>query len=624
MARLRGKFVRLLRAFAPLLVAVFALWTAPAAAANCNIATSQGSTGPADYATFCWLDLASYNDTTARSAAGQNFSYTLPDGTAMTFKLKVSGPVNTSATAPSWTGAAVGNTAFLGISGKPILYQTAAGTSIVTISNIVLTPPAGGTITSYMFVAADAESSNDNESLKFVTNGAAWTILDQVGPISGSAYPTITGAGTTTFTETGVPGTVGAYIVGSAAPTQVVTTMVGGGLQGAMFAVRFASISLNTVIQGARAAAADQFTFSINPTSGGSAFASGTTTGTGLGPFTAATLPTSAALALTLNQAMAGGSANTISHYRSSLTCINASSGSSTVMPSNLITTSYNFGSLQFGDKVACTYTQTPFPHLTLTKALAAGGRQFPADQFTVEIKQGGSVVATSTTTGTTTSVTNGSTPQYQGAAGTAYTLDEVAAGTTVLTQYTVAMACTNAYTGSSTALPSTAGGSVTPQMGDVIACTLTNTKRAANATLSVVKTSATISDPYRGTTNALSIPGAIVRYTIEVANSGATKVDINSIFMADPLPAGIAVGTAASPVFVDGSPSSALTFNSANDVRYSNAASTPASFAACTYTPASAYDPQVRYICLNPKGRMAGSTGTPPSFAVTFEVQVQ
>ena len=185
-------------------------------------------------------------------------------------------------------------------------------------------------------------------------------------------------------------------------------------------------------------------------------------------------------------------------------------------------------------------------------------------------------------------------------------------------------MTCTNAFTGSSTTLPAAAGDSVVPQMGDVIACTITNTKRAANATLSVVKTSSTISDPYRGTTNALSIPGAIVRYTIEVANSGATRTDNNSILMIDALPAGIAVGTAASPTFINGTPSSALTFNAANDIRYSNAASTPASFAACTYTPVSAYDPQVRYICLNPKGRMAGSTGTPPNFAITFEVQVQ
>ena len=293
-------------------------------------------------------------------------------------------------------------------------------------------------------------------------------------------------------------------------------------------------------------------------------------------------------------------------------------------MPSNVITTSYNFGSLQFGDKVSCTYTQTPFPHLTLTKALGAGGRQFAGDQFTMEVKQGVSVVATTTTTGATTTVTNGSTPQYQGAAGTAYTLGESASGTTVLTQYTAAMTCANAYTGSSTTLPAAAGGSVTPQLGDVIACTITNTKRGSNASLSVVKTSSTLSDPYRGTTNPLSIPGAIMRYTVQVANSGPAAVDVNSILMIDALPTEVAVGTAASAAFTDGSPTSALTFNAATDIRYSNAASTPASFAACTYTPVSTYDPLVRYICLNPKGTMAGSTGTPPSFSVTFNVQVR
>ena len=53
-------------------------------------------------------------------------------------------------------------------------------------------------------------------------------------------------------------------------------------------------------------------------------------------------------------------------------------------------------------------------------------------------------------------------------------------------------------------------------------------------------------------------------------------------------------------------------------------AASTPpASFAACTYTPTAQYDPLVRYICINPKGTMAGSTGTPPSFTVTFAARV-
>ena len=166
------------------------LVAAPARAANCSVATSQGSTGPSSWQTYCWIDFSTYNDAVARSAGGQTISLTLQDGTIISFTLNVSGAGLTAITSPSWTGAAVGNTAFLGIAGKPVFYQTAAGTTTVTFSNIVLTPPTGGTTTAYMFVAADGESTNQGESLSFQTNGQPWTLLDQVGPISGSTSAT--------------------------------------------------------------------------------------------------------------------------------------------------------------------------------------------------------------------------------------------------------------------------------------------------------------------------------------------------------------------------------------------------------------------------------------------------
>ena len=607
------------------LVLFACLWTDRAAAAECNIASAQGSTGPANWQTYCWLDFSSFNNTTARSGAGQNFTYNLPDGTTMTFTLRITGPTLTSATSPSWTGAAVGNTAFLGIAGSPILYQTGAGTSVMTISNITLTPPPGsGAITAYMFVGADAESSNENESLRFVTNGGAWTILDQVGPISGSTYPTISGAGTTTFTETGVPGTVGAYIVGSTTPTQVVTTMVGGGLQGAMFAVRFASIRLNMQIQGTRVDAADQFDFNIQATSGGAALSSGSSTGSGLGPFAAAPLSTASALPLTLAQSMASGSASAISQYRSTLTCVNAASGSSTPLPNGLVTTSYSFGSLQFGDNIQCSFTNIPHPHLRLTKTLGAGGRRFSGDQFQMNIQQGATVIATTTTTGTGSTVNNGSTPQVQGSAGTTYAFLEQPAGTTVLAQYTSTMTCTNAYSGSSTALPTVPGGTVVPQLGDVISCIIRNTRRGANATLGITKTSTILSDPVNNTINPLSIPGAIVRYSIGVSNSGTLTVDNNSVLIIDRVPSQVEVGSAATPTFTQGTPTSGLTFNAVNDIRYSNSATAPTTFAACTYTPSGPYDPAVRFVCINPKGVMAGSTGTPPNFTISINARLR
>ena len=533
-----------------------------AEAASCNYATSQGATGPANWQTYCWLDFSGYNDATARAGTGQGFNYTLPDGTVMTFTLKVSGATLAGAASPSWSGAAVGNTAFLGIGGKPILYQTAAGTTTATISNIVLTPPAGSSaITSYMFVAADGESSNDGESLSFQTNGGNWVSLDQAGPISGATYPTVTGAGTQTYSVTGVAGTVGAYIAGTSTPTTLTTTMVGGGLQGTMFAVRFASIRLTMQIASARADATDQFKFDINATNGGTSLASGTSSGTGLGPFTAASLTTSSALPLTLSQAMAVGSASTASHYQTSLTCTNGAPGSSTPLPSNVLTTSYSFGALQFGDIVQCAFTNTPYPHLKLTKALAASGRQFAGDQFKMNIDQGSTTVATTTTTGTGATLANAATPQTQVNAATVYAFREVAAGTTSLTQYTTSMACVNAWASSTTVLPSSAGGTVTPRLGDVISCTITNTKRASNATLTLAKTSSVISDPANGTANPKAIPGAVVGYTIAVTNTGASTVDLNSVLLVDSLPPQIMIGTAASPTFTQGSPSSGLTF---------------------------------------------------------------
>jgi uncharacterized repeat protein (TIGR01451 family) len=320
---------------------------------------------------------------------------------------------------------------------------------------------------------------------------------------------------------------------------------------------------------------------------------------------------------------MAAGSTDTISHYQSKLNCTNGTAGSNTPLPSNVLTTSYSFGSLAFGDSVLCAFTETPFPHLTLKKALGAGGRQFGSDQFAMNIDQGATTVATTSTTGTGATVATGITPQYQATPATPYKLYETGAGATILAQYTAAMACTNAFTGSTTKLPTTPGGTITPQLGDVVTCTITNTRVGTNALLSVTKLATPVSDPVNGSINPKLIPGAVVNYSFVVANTGPNAVDNNSVWLIDALPAQLRVGTAASPVFTQGSPSSGLTFSAGTDIRYSNSATAPSSFAACTYTPTAAYDAAVKFVCLNPKGTMAGSTGTPPSFTLSIQSEL-
>jgi len=63
------------------------------------------------------------------------------------------------------------------------------------------------------------------------------------------------------------------------------------------------------------------------------------------------------------------------------------------------------------------------------------------------------------------------------------------------------------------------------------------NAAKVSSAALTVSKSSIVISDPIRGTTNPLRIPGAIIRWTITVSNNGGSKAD--SVVVDDPLDSG-------------------------------------------------------------------------------------
>ncbi len=58
-------------------------------------------------------------------------------------------------------------------------------------------------------------------------------------------------------------------------------------------------------------------------------------------------------------------------------------------------------------------------------------------------------------------------------------------------------------------------------------------------ATIALIKSSTIISDPVRGTTNPLAVPGALIEYCIEVANSGSAAA--SGITFSDTLPAATA-----------------------------------------------------------------------------------
>lgn len=621
-----GVVVELRRLVALALVMCALAWGGAAQAQSCAPAGAQG-TAPASWQTYCWLSLANYNDTTARSAAGQNLSFTLPDGSTLSFNARVTGtnPGYNAVAAPSWTGAAVGSSAFINIPGRPVLYSTQAGISRIAITGINVTPPAGGGVTVFSFVVADAESSNDNEALRMSTNGGSWQLLDSVPPISGSTMPPITGVGSANVTVTGTPGTVGGYILGSNSPTSVTVETQSGGLQGVMFAIRFATIRLQTQLLGTRINAADQLNFQIASTATGATISSGTTTGTGAGPFTTAPLNMAAGVPITLRLAMAAGSASAISAYAANLTCVNSAGATRSALPSNLPTTDTDIGQLEFGESLVCTFLAGAQPRLRLRKALGTNGRRFDTDQFTVRIMDDGTPLASSTTTGTTTTITAGTGDTTLRAVenGATYILDEVAAGTTVLGNYTATMSCTNALTGSPTVMPTAVGGTITLRPADSVTCIITNSRRAA-AALTIAKTSTVISDPVNGTTNPKLIPGAVVEYAITVTNAGTGPVDASSIVILDVMPAQMAFATGTPITFTNGTPTSGLnTFNAATMVTYSQASGGAAPY---TYTPSGAYDVQVRGIRIAPTGTMAAATSATarPNFTIRFRAQVQ
>lgn len=149
------------------------------------------------------------------------------------------------------------------------------------------------------------------------------------------------------------------------------------------------------------------------------------------------------------------------------------------------------------------------------------------------------------------------------------------------------------------------------------------------NPNLRMVKTLTTVEDPFNGTVRPKAIPGAYVNYTLSVSNEGLGPVDDSTLFVTDALPDELGVFvdvTAGDPVtFVDGTPSSTLSFNYATDVSFSNQ---PGGGPPYDYVPvpdSEGYDDSVTGIRIAPSGSMPGDSGSgTPSFSVQIGMRVQ
>ncbi len=125
---------------------------------------------------------------------------------------------------------------------------------------------------------------------------------------------------------------------------------------------------------------------------------------------------------------------------------------------------------------------------------------------------------------------------------------------------------------------------------------------------------------------NPFATPGNDILLTTTVSNGGTGSTDADTIFVAIALDPNNSFFNDVTPAlggvigFTSAEPS--LTFTPNTDLRFSNSAAAPTSFDQCTYVPAAGYDPQVRHICLNPKGSLP-SGGPNGQFAVQIRVRI-
>lgn len=141
---------------------------------------------------------------------------------------------------------------------------------------------------------------------------------------------------------------------------------------------------------------------------------------------------------------------------------------------------------------------------------------------------------------------------------------------------------------------------------------------------LTIEKSATTLSDPFNNTTEPKAIPGAIVRYSLTVTNSGAGTVDADTLVLTDVVPgdAALRVSGAGAPTLQDGTPNSGIT---AITVTYTD---NPGGVGPYDYTPTpdlAGFDPAVTGLQIATTGTMgAAAGGGDPNFSVLFEVRLQ
>lgn len=221
----------------------------------------------------CWLDMSKFDSNAAKKDAGQKMTVNLGGGLTMSFTARYSGNRTVVASGvPTWDERTyqgeAGHHAIFGVEGysdfpagsKPALYQNDGyqNDSRIQLSKITIAKD-GQNVTNlqYSFVMADAESTNKDEQMVYVSSSA----ITQLGsyPTDGSNYSFCKPQFSTdnqTITCTGKDGDSvpqGIRLYTTSTPTQVSIEMKNSGYgsrQGAAFGVIFSQAVAKITVNG--------------------------------------------------------------------------------------------------------------------------------------------------------------------------------------------------------------------------------------------------------------------------------------------------------------------------------------------------------------------------------------
>lgn len=234
-----------------ILVAAAVMSPTAAFAATAGVATPSATPAPASchklatpavtaVAPVCWLDLAGFDDATARETTGQRLSFVTGDGYRLTFTAQVDGTRLRGVAVPALTTALFGNNAdYLLPKGRPALEQMVqGGLTTLQLTDFAVESAAGRPVHNYRFVSADAESTDAGESLVWESSSRLSLIPSEPGnhPLGNACGGGTADANGFKISCLGATRTVGlksgAAIVAANAPRSFSVAFHGGGLEG--------------------------------------------------------------------------------------------------------------------------------------------------------------------------------------------------------------------------------------------------------------------------------------------------------------------------------------------------------------------------------------------------------